>query len=55
MGQQSANISEEDSPALLVTARQRDTGFGCLIQVCDAGLKPEGSSQKWVKVSDRDY
>lgn len=34
MGQQSANISEEDSPAV---------------------LKPEGSSQQWSKVSDRDY
>lgn len=54
VGLHSANVSEEDNPGELVTARQRDTGSGCLALVCNAGLKPEGSSQTWGKMSDRD-
>lgn len=50
VGQHSANIN----PAGLVTTRQRDTGLRYLALVCYAGLKPEGLSQKWGKMSNRD-
>lgn len=54
VGQHSANINEEDSPARLVTAGRRDIGSRCLALVCHARLKPQGSSQKWGQMSTRD-